>query len=131
MYHHQRRQHTTAPTVNETKPTVYFVPANLNRSGRIMVRKTKLLTNHRRRQHEQQKKSSLPDRKSQSKLDTKALCPCGRSFSYLAGYRYHLRWECGKNLSCAACPKTFTDKSNLNKHLRLCPFLKSSMTEIS
>lgn len=59
------------------------------------------------------------------KLDIKAVCPCGRSFSYKAGYRYHMRWECGQNLACNLCSKTFTDKSNLIKHMKHCSGYKN------
>lgn len=54
------------------------------------------------------------------KLAVRLVCSCGRNFSYLAGYRYHMRWECGKILKCAKCFKVYTDKSNLVKHLNIC-----------
>lgn len=54
------------------------------------------------------------------KLAVKLNCSCGRSFSYLAGYRYHMRWECGKILKCTNCGKVYTDKSNLVKHSNSC-----------
>ncbi|KAJ6642204.1 hypothetical protein Bhyg_07151 [Pseudolycoriella hygida] len=54
------------------------------------------------------------------KLAVKLNCACGRSFSYVAGYRYHMRHECGKILKCLNCGKVYTDKSNLVKHSNLC-----------
>lgn len=54
------------------------------------------------------------------KLAVKLACSCGRSFSYLAGYRYHMRHECGKVLKCKNCGKVYTDKSNLVKHSNIC-----------
>lgn len=56
------------------------------------------------------------------KLAVKMACPCGRSFSYLAGYRYHMRHECGKILKCKNCGKVYTDKSNLVKHSNVCAY---------
>lgn len=54
------------------------------------------------------------------KLAEKLVCGCGRSFSYLAGIRYHLRHECGRILKCKNCGKVYTDKSNLVKHVNVC-----------
>lgn len=54
------------------------------------------------------------------KLPKKIVCSCGRTFSYVGGYTYHLRWECGKVLSCRLCSKVFKDKAYLTKHSRTC-----------
>lgn len=54
------------------------------------------------------------------KLPKKIVCNCGRTFSYVGGYTYHLRWECGKVLSCRLCGKVFKDKAYLTKHSRTC-----------
>lgn len=54
------------------------------------------------------------------KLSKKIVCGCGRTFSYVGGYTYHLRWECGKVLTCQNCAKVFKDKAYLTKHSRTC-----------
>lgn len=58
--------------------------------------------------------------KNKGKLPKKIVCTCGRTFSYVGGYTYHLRWECGKVLSCRRCGKVFKDKAYLTKHSRTC-----------
>lgn len=57
---------------------------------------------------------------NKGKLPKKIVCTCGRTFSYVGGYTYHLRWECGKVLSCRLCGKVFKDKAYLTKHSRTC-----------
>lgn len=56
------------------------------------------------------------------KLSERLACSCGRRFSYLAGYRYHVRHECGKVLQCKFCGKVYSDKSNLVKHSNVCRY---------
>lgn len=57
---------------------------------------------------------------NKGKLDRKIECGCGRTFSYIGGYTYHLRWECGKTLSCRKCGKVFKDKAYMMKHAKTC-----------
>lgn len=52
----------------------------------------------------------------------KIVCVCGRKFSYKGSYRYHLKWECGQDLSCPKCGRVFTHKSNLSTHVRNCMY---------
>lgn len=52
----------------------------------------------------------------------KIVCVCGRKFSYRGSYRYHLKWECGQDLSCPKCGRVFTHKSNLSTHTRNCMY---------
>lgn len=54
------------------------------------------------------------------KMKKNIVCPCSRTFSYLGNYKYHMRWECGKVLSCRLCDKVFKDKPYLTKHSRWC-----------
>lgn len=70
--------------------------------------------------HHQSSVSSDPSQQNVRKLHRKIVCDCGRTFSYIGGYTYHLKWECGKVLSCHKCSKVFKDKSYLNKHMKMC-----------
>lgn len=60
--------------------------------------------------------SSSPPQQNRPKI----VCVCGRTFSYRGSYRYHLKWECGRLLTCSKCNRVFTHKSNLNTHNKNC-----------
>lgn len=62
---------------------------------------------------------SANDRNS-TKMAVRAVCVCGRTFSYKQNLTYHKKWECGRILMCNICQKSFKVKSHLLKHLREC-----------
>lgn len=47
-------------------------------------------------------------------------CQCGRSYSLVRNYNYHLRWECGRDFTCSTCSKSFKDLAFFRKHCKKC-----------
>lgn len=58
-------------------------------------------------------------------------CDCGRSYSLIRNYNYHLRWECGRDFTCSTCSKSFKDLAFFRKHCKKCVISPKHLAEKS
>lgn len=54
------------------------------------------------------------------KFDDAVVCKCGRSFSYENLYTYHKRWECGQELKCRWCHRSYCSVYYVKRHMKRC-----------
>lgn len=63
--------------------------------------------------------SAKPVMKSR-KFDVTQVCTCGRKFSYENLYAYHKRWECGQELTCRFCLRSYCSVYYVKRHMKTC-----------
>lgn len=54
------------------------------------------------------------------KFEDAVICKCGRSFSYENLYTYHKRWECGQELKCRLCHRSYCSVYYVKRHMKRC-----------
>lgn len=54
------------------------------------------------------------------KFDKTVVCTCGRKFSYENLYVYHKRWECGQELTCRYCQRSYCSVYYVKRHMKNC-----------
>lgn len=54
------------------------------------------------------------------KFDETVVCNCGRTFSYENLYTYHKRWECGQELKCRLCQRSYCSVYYVKRHMKRC-----------
>lgn len=54
------------------------------------------------------------------KFEDAVVCKCGRSFSYENLYTYHKRWECGQELKCRLCHRSYCSVYYVKRHMKRC-----------
>lgn len=54
------------------------------------------------------------------KFDVTQVCTCGRKFSYENLYAYHKRWECGQELTCRFCLRSYCSVYYVKRHMKTC-----------
>lgn len=54
------------------------------------------------------------------KFEKTVVCTCGRRFSYENLYVYHKRWECGQELTCRHCQRSYCSVYYVKRHMKKC-----------
>lgn len=110
----------TTDTTSATRQTASMATANASTITAAQPSAQALLANAFANYSTLNVSSTKPVPLKSRKFEVTQVCTCGRKFSYENLYAYHKRWECGQELTCRFCLRSYCSVYYVKRHMKTC-----------